>query len=383
MRTSGPGSISQHFGSLRDPRIERKKLHPLINILVIALCGIICGANDWVEIEAFGKAKREWLSKHLNLRHGIPSHDTFGRVFARLDPEGFQQGFLSWMQAVSRLTGGQVIALDGKQLCGSGSLGQKAITMVSAFATENHLVLAQTKVDAKSNEITALPKLLELLEIAGCIITIDAMGCQTEIASQIVGKEADYVLTLKANQGRLYEDASFFFAEARRTQFAGITHDYHKTVEKGHGRIECRECWALDPHMWPERFRTLADWAGLQAIACIRSERHILATGKTEVNTSYHITSLAPIAKSILTAKRSHWGIENTLHWSLDISFAEDGSRVRIGAAPANLATLRHIALNLLKHEKSAKASIKTKRLKCAWDDDYLLKVLQVSFHST
>ncbi len=380
---SGPGSISEHFANLKDPRIDRTKDHPLINVLVIALCGIICGADDWVEIEAFGKAKREWLSKHLDLSKGIPSHDTFGRVFARLDPERFQEGFLSWMQAVSTLTGGQVIALDGKQLRGSsdGHLGKRAITMVSAYATQNHLVLAQTQVDQKSNEITALPKLLDILEIAGCIITIDAIGCQTDIAAQIVEKEADYVLTLKANQGKLYEDTSFFFAEARRTQFAGITHDHHKTIEKGHGRIETRECWVIDPHHWPEHFRNLDKWAGLQAIACIHSERHILATNKVECNTSYHIASLAPRAKPILNAKRGHWRIENTVHWTLDISFDEDNNRVRTGAAPANLATLRHIALNLLKHEKSAKASIKTKRLKCAWDEDYLLKVLQVSFH--
>lgn len=379
----GPGSISEHFARLRDPRIDRTKDHPLINILVIALCGIICGADDWVEIEAFGKAKREWLSQHLDLSKGIPSHDTFGRVFARLNPEQFQEGFLSWMQAVSTLTSGQVIALDGKQLRGSGDgrLGQKAITMVSAYATQNHLVLAQTKVDEKSNEITALPKLLEILEIAGCIITIDAIGCQTAIAAQIVEQKADYVLALKANQGRLYEDTASFFAQARHTQFAGIAHDYHKTVEKGHGRIETRECWVIDPHLWPQHFCTLDDWAGLQAIACIRCQRRLLATNKIESHTSYYITSLAPKAKPILGAKRSHWGIENTLHWTLDISFAEDNNRVRIGAAPANLSTLRHIALNLLKHEKSAKASIKTKRLKCAWDENYLFKVLQVSFH--
>ena len=236
------------------------------------------------------------------------------------------------MQAVSTLTSGQVIALDGKQLRGSGDgrLGQKAITMVSAFATQNHLVLAQTKVDEKSNEITALPKLLEILEIAGCIITIDAIGCQTDIAAQIVDKKADYVLALKANQGRLYEDTAFFFAQARHTQFAGIAHDYHKTVEKDHGRIEIRECWVIDPHLWPEHFCTLDDWAGLQAIACIRSERRILATNKIENHTSYYIASLAPKAKPILGAKRSHWGIENTVHWTLDISFDEDNNRAAL-----------------------------------------------------
>lgn len=379
----GPGSISQHFAQLKDPRIKRTKRHPLINILVIALCGIICGANDWVQIAAFGKAKRAWLSKYLDLSSGIPSHDTFGRVFARLDPEAFEEGFLSWIQAASELTNGEIVAFDGKQLRGSGdrSLGKKAITMVSAFAARNHLVLAQVKVNDKSNEITALPKLLQMLEIAGCIVTIDAMGCQTAIAAKIVEKNADYVLALKANQGNLYEDAAFFFAEARRTQFTGIAHDYHKCVDKGHGRIETRECWAINPHLWPEQFPTLDDWAGLQAIACIHSERYILATGKTECNTTYHIASLAPKAKPILSAKRHHWGIENTVHWTLDISFNEDKNRVRTGAGPANMTTLRHIALNLLKHETSIKVGIQTKRLKCGWDEDYLLKVLQVAFH--
>lgn len=380
---SGPGSISQHFANLKDPRIERTKAHPLINILVIALCGIMCGANDWVQIAAFGRTKREWLSQYLDLSAGIPSHDTLGRVFARLNPIAFEEAFLSWTQAASELTNGEVIALDGKQPRGSsdGRLGKKAITMVSAFATRNHLVLAQAKVDEKSNEITALPKLLEVLEIAGCIVTIDAMGCQTDIAAQVIDKNADYVLSLKANQGNLYEDTTFFFAEAQRTQFAGIPHDYCKTVEKDHGRLETRECWVIDPHLWPERFTTIGDWAGLRAIACIRSERYILATGKTESNTSYQIASLAPKAKPILAAKRSHWAIENTLHWTLDISFNEDNNRVRTGAGPANMTILRHIALNLLKHETSFKAGIQTKRLRCGWDEDYLLKVLHVSFH--
>lgn len=379
----GPGSITKHFANLRDPRINRTKHHPLVNILVIALCGIICGADDWVQIAAFGRAKQGWLSKHLDLSKGIPSHDTLGRVFARLDAEAFKEGFVSWMQAVSEVTNGEVVAIDGKQLRGSRDegLGQRAIAMVSAFATKNHLVLAQAKVDEKSNEITALPKLLEVLEIAGCIVTIDAMGCQTEIAAKVIEKEADYVLSLKANQGTLYEEAAFFFAEARRTQFADIPHDYCKTVGKDHGRIETRECWAIDPHLWPERFTTIDKWTGLEAIACIHAERYILATGKTERNTTFHITSLAPQAEPILGAKRGHWSIENNLHWTLDISFNEDNNRVRTGAGPANMTTLRHIALNLLKHETSFKAGIKTKRLKCGWDEDYLLKVLQVSFH--
>ena len=247
MNDEPTASISEHFASLEDPRIDRTKLHQLLDILVIAICAIICGADDWVEVELFGNAKLAWLRTFLELPNGIPSHDTFGRVFARLNAEQFQACFLAWIQAVSEVTRGQVIAIDGKVLRGSCNrlLGKAGIDMVSAWATANHLVLGQVKVDDKSNEITAIPKLLQVLEIAGCIVTIDAIGCQTEIAQAIVELDADYVLAVKENQGHLYEDITGLFAAAQEVNFKDVPHDYCKTTDKGHGRLEIRQCWTI------------------------------------------------------------------------------------------------------------------------------------------
>jgi len=256
MTTTNISIISEHFAHIKDPRINRTREHPLINIIVIAICGVLCGADSWVEIEQFGEAKQAWLGGFLDLTNGIPSHDTFGRVFARIDPEQFQAGFFSWVQTISDLSEGEIVALDGKQLRGSHDrgLGKRAITMVSAWAVSNHLVLGQRKVDAKSNEITAIPKLLEMLDLAGCVVTIDAMGCQTDVAAQIVDQGADYVLALKGNQGKLYEDTALFFAQSSQNAFEGV--DYHKTVDGDHGRIEIRECWTIAPRQWPEHWRT-------------------------------------------------------------------------------------------------------------------------------
>lgn len=258
--------IEEHFGELKDPRIERTRLHKLIDILVIAICAVICGADTWESVAAFGRAKQEWFEQFLELPNGIPSHDTFNRVFNRLDPEQFQGCFLSWITAASELIEGQVIAVDGKVLRRSHDrgIGKGAIDMVSAWANANHLVLGQAKVDDKSNEITAIPKLLKALEIAGCIVTIDAIGCQTEIAATIVDKDADYVLALKENQGCLNEDTKLVFGDLENSDYTVYEHDYARTVNKGHGRIDIRECWTIsDPEvlhfLWgPDNWKKLS-----------------------------------------------------------------------------------------------------------------------------
>lgn len=369
-------TIEQHFSEVEDPRRTYLNDHPLINIITIALCAIIAGAENWVDVATFGQQKSDWLGKFLNLDNGIPSHDTFGRVFARLDPEQFRQGFLSWVQAVFEITNGQVIAIDGKQLRRSHDKSQrkKAIHMVSAWATENHLVLGQVKVKGKSNEITAIPVLLALLDVTGCIVTIDAIGTQTEIAQQIIDQGGDYLLPVKKNQKQLYEDIALFFKLAQENEFAKVNHTYHRTSSGGHGRIEIRECWAISGPESLAFLRGIDKWPGLQTIVMMQFERRI--KHKVTRQTHYFITSVANDAQKILAAKRSHWGIENELHWVLDVAFREDDSRVRQGNAAQNLAILRHMAINLLKQEKTAKGGIKSKRLQAAWNNDYLVKVL-------
>jgi predicted transposase YbfD/YdcC len=366
--------IAEHFASLDDPRIDRTKLHPLINILVIAVCGVICGADSWVDIELFGQSKREWFAKFLDLANGIPSHDTFGRVFARLDSEQFQRCFVNWVQEVCEVLKGQVVAVDGKTARRSHNrtIGQDAIHMVSAWATESQLVLAQTKVDDKSNEITAIPVLLDVLALSGCIVTIDAIGCQKEIAAQLVGQGADYVLALKANQGTLYSDVQDLFTDAQAIDYADC--DHHKTVDKGHGRIEIRECWtAAEPDYIASLYKP-EQWPGLQTVAMVRSERRRGEDAETQ--TRYYISSLPSDAPQVLGAARGHWGIENGLHWVLDVTFREDDSRIRTGNAAQNMAILRHMALNLIKQEQSTTRSIRGKRLRAGWDEDYLARVL-------
>ena len=368
-------SIEQHFGDLSDPRIDRTKLHELLNILVIALCAVIAGADNWEDVEEFGKARIEWFWTFLDLPNGIPSHDTFTRVFARLDPEQFQACFMRWMSAVSEVIGGQVIAIDGKVLRRSHDkgAGKAAIDMVSAWATANHLVLGQVKVAEKSNEITAIPQLLEALEVAGCIVTIDAMGCQTVIAEKIIDREAEYVLALKENQGNLYEDVAHLFADLEDSQYKAYAFDYEKTVNKDHGRIEIRECWTISDREVLRHLRGFANWKNLVTVSRIRSQRWIGEEKSCEDR--YHLASITG-AKRVLWAVRSHWSIENELHWILDIAFDEDRCRVRKDHGPENFATLRHIALNLLKQEKTCKRGIQGKRLLAGWQPDYLRQVL-------
>lgn len=376
MRSTRDISIGKYFAELEDPRIDRTKHHQLLDIIVIAICGVICGADSWVDIEMFGKSKLKWFRKFLELPHGIPSHDTFGRVFAQLKSQEFQECFSQWTKAVHEATEGEVIAIDGKTLRRSYDrmMGKRAIHMVSAWACSNHLVLGQTKVTEKSNEITAIPELLKMLEIEGCIVTIDAIGCQKGIAKQIVDQEADYVLALKGNQEGLHSGVQRIFDDAHQKDFQDMAHDYHRTVNGDHGRVEIREYWTISEPEFIQYLNPEREWAGLQSIGMVKAKRHL--EGKTSWESRYYITSLSGNAAEFGRAVRSHWSIENSVHWILDLCFREDDSRVRIGNAAENFTVLRHIALNLLKREKTAKCGVNAKRKKAGWDENYLLKVL-------
>jgi predicted transposase YbfD/YdcC len=367
------GTLVFHFSDMEDPRCDNRR-HLLLDIIVIAICAAICGADTWTDVELFGQSKEQWFRKFLELPHGIPSHDTFGRVFALIDPEQFQARFREWIAAVAERTEGEIIALDGKQLRRSHDKaeGKKAIYMVSAWASENSVVLGQQKVDDRSNEITAVPQLLEMLEVAGCIVTTDAMHCQVETAKKVIENDADYVFVVKDNQPRLLEAIPGLFDDPDEMRW--VDTDYDQTTDGNHGRIETRKCWTTSDPEYLAYIASLAGWSGLQSIGMIEAKRR--TKEGTTIKRRYFISSLESNAKRLLSAVRGYWGIENKLHWVLDLAFREDESRVRKGNGPENFAVLRHIALNLLRGEDTAKISIRAKRKKAGWDNDYLLKVL-------
>ena len=373
MPTPAGAPIQEYFAAVTDPRVDRTKLHVLRDILVMAICAVICGADSWVEMEAYGHAKEQWLRRFLPLPNGIPSHDTFARVLARLNPDELQQCFLRWMQAVSEVTQGEVVAIDGKTLRRSfaRATSKSAIPMVSAWASVNRLVLGQQKVDAKSNEITALPVLLQLLELKGCIVTIDAMGCQKAIARTILQQEADYVLTLKANHGLLYEEVQRFFAWARQRRFADVAHEKYYTLDGKQGRIEARHYWVVSDLTW---LTAKSEWAGLGSVGMVERQRTV--AGKTTMEVHYYLTSLAGSGQQFGEAVRTHWRVEKGLHWVLDVAFQEGQSRLRRDPAAENFAVLRHLALSLLRQESTCTNGFKVKRLKAALDEDYLTRVL-------
>lgn len=366
-------SLMEHFRALPDPRVERTRRHLLLDIVAITICATVAGCNNFPEIVAYARAKETWLKTFLALPHGIPCEHTFRRLFAALDPEAFEQAFRSWVRAVSDTLRG-VVAIDGKTLRGShDTRGERApLHLVSAWAVESHLVLGQVATDEKSNEITAIPELLRLLDLSGCLITLDAMGCQTAIAEQILSGEADYLLAVKDNQPTLAKDLQEEFQAALADDFAHLPHTYHKTVDKGHGRVEERECWATAA---VEGLNPAGRWPKLSGMAMVRHTRTL--KGKTSVETRYYITSCQDLdAAHTLEAVRSHWGIENQVHWVLDTAFLQDASRIRTDNGPENLAVIQHWALNLVRGDTATKGSMQTKRKKAGWDDTYLVNLL-------
>jgi predicted transposase YbfD/YdcC len=360
---------------MQDSRVQGRCDYPLVEVITIAISAVIAGANSWVEIETFGNSKEDWLKRFLRLENGIPSHDTFGDVFKMIDAEEFQKRFMGWIERVFTVTKGQVVAIDGKTVRRSHdkNIGKDAIHMVSAWASANGIMLGQRKVDGKSNEITAIPELLRLLDVSGCIVTIDAMGCQKKIAQAIRDEKADYLLCVKENQGNLLQDLQDWFAYADQVNFLNMHHDYHQTINKDHGRIEIRRCWAVSDPLAFEYIRHHQGWADLQTI--VRIDRQRRFSDHVEQETAFYISSLLPIASLILDASRQHWSVENSLHWTLDVTFREDDSRIRQDNAAQNMTLLRRLALNVIKQDPS-KGSLRQKRYRAALDDSFLLQLL-------
>lgn len=374
MDSDKPVTLIEHFSQLEDPRDPSKRRHLLIDILIVAITAVLCGADSWTEIEEFGKSNEAWFRKFLKLDSGIPSHDTFGRVFSLLAPATLQERFGAWIASVRHVfEEEEIIAIDGKSLRRSHDRkrGQGPLHMVSAWAVSNRLVLGQRAVAAKSNEITAIPDLLETLMVRGCIVTIDAMGCQKGIAAQIIEQGGDYVLALKGNQGKLEEEVEEAFIDADARDYEGVQSDHYETIERGHGRCETRRYWTLASL---DGIGQATQWKNLNVIGMVQSIRE--HNGRTSSEYRYYIGSIGSDARRFATAVRGHWGVENDLHWSLDIAFREDESRIRERHAAENFTVLRHLALSRLKNEKTLKRGIKTKRLKAGWDENYRARLL-------
>ena len=377
-------SLVAHFAQMPDPRVERRKQHDLLDVLVIAICTLLCAGETFNDMEDFGKAKYEWFKTFLKLRNGIPSHDTFNRVFAALNPKEFLDCFLRWTQSLRKMVSQEIVAVDGKALRRALNKDENLKYIVSAWAESNGLVLGQLKVADKSNEITAVPELLRVLELSGCIVTIDAMGCQKKIAKEIIEADADYVLALKGNQETVHEEVKAFLDQtiAQREvplppgaelPKAAAKLAFLETIEKDHGRIEIRRFYQSAELAW---FADLEKWEGLKSVGLVESVREV--GGKTTTERRYFLSSLSLGVQTFARAVRSHWGVENKLHWVMDVCFREDQSRARAGYAAENLATLRRLALNLLRREKTKKRGIKGKQLNAGWDNAYLLKLLEI-----
>lgn len=366
--------FATHFDHIKDARRDQGKLHRLGDILTIALCAVLAGAEGWEDMATFARIKETWLTKRLDLQHGVPSSDTFRRAISTIEPEAFARGFLRWVGTLTeQLPEGEVVAIDGKTVRGSYEKDdpKAALHMISAWATEQRLVLAQQQVEAKTNEITAIPALLEVLDLEGCIVTIDAMGTQREIAGAIRQQEADYVLALKANQGTLHQEVRSYFEEGAARHWSKMPIDYAETSDLGHGRKELRRLWVSRDVEWlPKR----EAWADLSSIVMIEHERHTQAGVSLEQR--FYISSLKAEAEQMLAIIRSHWGIENSVHWVLDVVFREDESRIRRGHGGANMATMRHMALNLLRQDSTKKMSLRMKRKRAGWDQDFVADLI-------
>ena len=377
--TEIPEGLIHHFQPIQDPRVERTKKHLLTDILVIAILAVIAGAKGWEDIENYGISKRKWLQEFLSLPHGIPSDDTFRRVFEKIDSRVLEQCFHQWIESLVNQMAGEVVPIDGKTLRGSydRNKGLRALHLVSAWASEQRLVLGQVKVEDKSNEITAIPALIELLDLSGAIVTIDAMGTQTEIASQLIQKNADYILALKGNHPTLFRQVKQWFETAKSNNFEGVDFSYDKQVESGHHRTEIRYCWSV-PVSAIDNLYQQERWTGLKSVVMVIRIRRLW--NKTTREVQFYLTSRDSDARSLGNAIRKHWGIENELHWTLDVSFREDDCRIRSFHSPRNFSILRRMALNALNREKSYKRSLIQKSNRTAMDDDYMKLVLRGSF---
>ena len=370
-------SITKYFADLPDPRRSQGKRHRLSDMIVIAVCAVICCADSWADVADFGRAKLKWFETFMDLPHGVACCDTFERVFARIDPDVFERCFMEWSQALVESSKGKLVAIDGKKIRRSFQHAwnhSTATHLVSAFVAENHTVLGQLAVDCKENEIVAIPKLLELLDLTGATVTIDAMGCQTKIAGKIVENGGDYVLSVKDNQPALHQAIQRNMKDLLLEKFKGVRHGHVQTVDGDHGRIETRDVWVTDQLEWlgDENQR----WPGLKSVAVVESKRELPIKG-TSIEHRYYISSHGGVdAQAMATRIRRHWSVENNLHWVLDVSFDEDKARQRKGHSAQNFSRLRRIALNLLNREKTKKRGIKGKRLNAAWDHDYLLRLL-------